>query len=62
MIKKYQMKYKNQTLYNYCDNLRQEASLIAREIEKLDMKRNTLIDLSWRLERDIVEVTEDTPV
>ena len=52
----YELKYKNQTLYSYCDNLRHEASLIAREIERLDTKRHTIIDLSYRLENDFVEV------
>lgn len=52
----YELKYKNQTLYSYCDNLRHEASLIAREIERLDTKRQTIIDLSYRLENDFVEV------
>jgi hypothetical protein len=58
-MKTYRLKYTNQTLYSYCDNLRHEASLIAREIERLDTKRLTIIDLSHRLENDFIEIAEE---
>lgn len=53
----FRLKYQNQTLKDYCEGLRQEAALIQREIEKLEMKRSTLHDLSFRIESDFI--TED---
>ncbi len=55
-MKTYRLKYTNQTLRDYCDNLRQEAALIQRDIEKLQVKRETLQEMSYRLENDFIEV------
>lgn len=57
-MKTYRLKYVNQTLKHYCENLRNEAALIQREIEKQEMKRTMLQDFAHRLENDFIECAE----
>ena len=52
----YKLKYENQRLADYCDNLRCEAANIQRDIEKQEMKRSMLQDFANRLEHDFIEV------
>lgn len=52
----YKFKWDNYDKKLYCDNLKAEAALVQREIDKLTIKREMLYDFAIRLDVDLVEV------
>lgn len=52
----YKFKWDNYDKKRYCQNLKDEATLIQRDIDKLTVKREMLQDFAIRLDMDLVEV------
>jgi hypothetical protein len=42
----------------YCESLKAEAALVQREIDKLTVKREMLLDFALRLDMDLLEASE----
>lgn len=58
----YKFKWDNFDKKIYCQNLKDEAAQIQREIEKLTVKREMLQDFAMRLDMDLIEVSCDSAV
>ena len=55
----YRMKYKNWTLKDYCADINNQAALIQREIEALQIKRDMLFDFARKLENDFIPALQE---
>lgn len=53
----YKFKWDNYDKKRYCQNLKDEATLIQREIDKLNVKREMLYNFALRIDMDLIEVT-----
>jgi hypothetical protein len=51
----YKFRHSNIDKKRYCENLQAEAALVQREIDKLTVKREMLMDFALRLEMDLVD-------
>ena len=56
--KTYRIGHLGQSIKDYAENLRSEAALIQRNIEKLESKRATLYEMSLRLQNDFIEIND----
>lgn len=54
----YKFRHSNIDKQRYCENLKAEAALVQREIDKLTVKREMLLDFALRLDMDLVDGTE----
>jgi hypothetical protein len=54
----YKFHHSNIDKRRYCENLKAEAALVQREIDKLTVKREMLLDFALRLDMDLLEALE----
>lgn len=55
----YKFRHSNVDKKRYCENLKAEAALVQREIDKLSVKRDMLQDFALRLDMDLLEASEE---